>query len=728
MPISVGNSPLQNTPIPTTTTHGATSTGRLAEQAPAQEKRGFLSIFQKSKLPVEITPKPITNRTIFSSFANIKMLVANRSFSATTQTLRKEQCIKELGSLKDQRAGLIKNKGGEQEIKKLDDAIGERSKSISAKDWMKIFGTDSGLLMSMPKNAPVRQDFVVFNMNYHTSETIMFLEAASDPANLTREGMSQLFNKFICAGAPQVANVAAELVNKATSQLHAMDTRGDTSATNFKAVLAPIVKEMENVVNKDPLTAFGKKLDGAYKMTEAFTPAQAHKEFDSLTAQQPDKDLLTPQLQKLETIRLREDPKVAENLFEGNTQLKTASKDSLFGDNATVDIKGLDDAAPKPTANAPSFGNADLVASHPILSQMGKAMAQSMSPALSGEPGKLLVAFAKTLAATTVSESVPRSLAELTSGSTRGQWENYVDTLGANKDAGNALSNIRGELLNAKNFMIHQNNPVVGGALDGMIAIIEKRLSGAPAAPAVPSSLPANSGAAARVQVPVGQDPLSQIRDRQQLISSLPTLAHDELRAHANAARDQMQNTRPSSAGYKDAAELLLHVNNAVSGQVGKLASVWVQHFERVNNGEKPKTLDFIRLPNDHPARIAFDFSLAGMGRSSQSEFLAQFEGVDAITLAQARNIAEKFLVTNDINQESLVIKGALEKLGGTLTSVPVNGSALNYKDTVVWGDQKPEHAALEPLTVFDENRGIAKRLGDQNLADALKTQFFKAP
>ncbi|MCF8161188.1 MAG: hypothetical protein K9J76_10820, partial [Polaromonas sp.] len=248
-----------------------------------------------------------------------------------------------------------------------------------------------------------------------------------------------------------------------------------------------------------------------------------------------------------------------------------------------------------------------------------------------------------------------------------------------------------------------------------------------PAALAGASNSSANTGATARIQVPLGQDPLSQIRDRQKLIANLPTLAHDELRAHANAARDQIKNTKPFTAEYKDATEFLQHVNNAVAGQVGKNAAGWVQNFERTHSGERPKTVDFIKLPTDHPARIAFDFSLTGMGRSSQSEFLSQFEGVDEMTLAQARTIAEKFLVTNDINQAASVIKGTLEKLGGTLTSVPVNGSALNYMDTVVWGDQTPEHAALAPLTVFDENRGIASRLGDQNLAEALKTQFFNA-
>ena len=685
MPIhGLGNAPLQTHTPSSTPSTGSTDSGRTVQQQPAQEKRGIFSIFQRAQaapstkagndsavqIPVS---KPITARTVFSSFANIKML-ATTGYTATTQALKREQCIKELGSLKEQRVGMVASKTGEQEIRKLDDAIGERSKSISAKDWLNIFGTDSsGLLMSMPKNTPMRQDFVVFNANYRTPETILFLQAANDPANMTREGMNQLFNKFVCADSPYQVNVSGKLVASATEQLFAMEAQGDTSASNFKTILAPAIEEMERLVNKDPLVVFGKKLEGKYDMTETFTPAEALKQFDAQAAERPVKDLLAPQFQKLEahfeTIRLRDDPKVPVDLFEGNSKLKTASKESLFGDNAAVDIKGLDDAAHALAPTPACTGDAGQVASHPILSQMGKAMAQRSVGALSNRPGELLVDFAKTLAAASASQKAPQSLAELQSGNVKGQWTNYVDTVvGSNpgRAAEAALIDLRTELLGAKRDMLREDKPVVGGALDNMIAIVEQRLSGAPA----PSAAPAGAHMdAPREAVVPGYDPLRAPETQRQWMDSMG----------------------------------------------GK---------------EMVKLQDILNLPAQHPMRISLREGMAAHFQGDSFKFLETLRNEPQMDLSRARQVVEQQL--GDVNLPTTVRNPLVSSLGGIVTMVKTpdpNSGIADFVPTLTWKPADTVAASMPAggwVKVFDpaENE-ITALLATSNLSAVLNDPSY---
>ena len=143
MPGPIGNAPLHNVAPQSAPTLSATPSGIAVRQEPAQEKRGFFSMFQKAQPAAAPASKTITARTVFSWFANIKML-ATKGYTATTNALKKEQCLQELGSLGKQRADLVSNKAGGQEIRKVDDAIAERSKSITAKEWLQVFGARPG--------------------------------------------------------------------------------------------------------------------------------------------------------------------------------------------------------------------------------------------------------------------------------------------------------------------------------------------------------------------------------------------------------------------------------------------------------------------------------------------------------------------------------------------------------------------------------------------------------
>ena len=263
-----------------------------------------------------------------------------------------------------------------------------------------------------------------------------------------------------------------------------------------------------------------------------------------------------------------------------------------------------------------------------------------------------------------------------------------------------------------------------------------------PANSAVPSQAGASASASASASAPLAgnaspiqnvANPLSQIREREQLIASLPGRDLSELQALANVTRDNMKQesvnlvgTR-ASAAFNDAKEFMGHVNKAIVEQLPKLASSWVQHFNAVN-GEAPKSADFLKLSADHPARMAFDLALTQLDRTDQSRFLARFEGVSELTLAQARSIAEDFIASNAINLEGKDIAMVMRQLGGTVESMPVAGSSLNYVDTVVWADRPPQDNATPPIRAFDDSRAEATRLIDANLGAALATEYFVAP
>ena len=257
-----------------------------------------------------------------------------------------------------------------------------------------------------------------------------------------------------------------------------------------------------------------------------------------------------------------------------------------------------------------------------------------------------------------------------------------------------------------------------------------------PANKAVPSQAGVSASAPLAGNARPIQDvanPLSQIREREQLIASLPGRDLSELQALANVTRDKMKQesvnlvgTR-ASAAFNDAKEFMGHVNKAVVGQLPKLASGWVQHFNAVN-GKAPTTADFLKLSADHPARMAFDLALTQLDRTDQSRFLARFEGVSELTLAQARSIAEDFIASNTINLGAKDIAMVMSQLGGTVESMPVAGSSLNYVDTVVWADRPPQDNATPPIRAFDDSRAAATRLLDTNLGAALATEYFVAP
>jgi hypothetical protein len=263
-----------------------------------------------------------------------------------------------------------------------------------------------------------------------------------------------------------------------------------------------------------------------------------------------------------------------------------------------------------------------------------------------------------------------------------------------------------------------------------------------PANSAVPSQAGVSASASASASAPLAgnaspiqnvANPLSQIREREQLIASLPGRDLSELQALANVTRDNMKQesvnlvgTR-ASAAFNDAKEFMGHVNKAIVEQLPKLASSWVQHFNAVN-GEAPKSADFLKLSADHPARMAFDLALTQLSRTDQSMFLARFEGVSELTLAQARSIAEDFIASNTINLEGKDIAMVMRQLGGTVESMPVAGSSLNYVDTVVWADRPPQDNATPPIRAFDDSRAAATRLLDANLGAALATEYFVAP
>lgn len=675
MAFPIGNSPIQHTPLASAAQSSAAPTSSAAAQEPAKAKSGFFSsftsIFQRAKTTVDNVPKPITNRTVFSSIANLKLVVEHKGVSGAKQALVQARCLKELGSLKEQRADVISNKGSESALKKIDDAIGERSKLVSAKDWIGTFGNGGEsckLIMSLPKNSPVRQEMLQFAVSEFCTENLMLLQVGNDSDNLTRDGMIRILNDYVIEGSPNQVNISSDQRKAAASAFFKAEARGDTSVSTYKDILKPGLDEVAKLFGRDSMSRFRQVVNGESPSVARGTLAENLKRFDDMVATLPQDDKASAALEEFQNIRLRDDPNIP-SLFEGNTTLKTASKETLFGDSATAQV--------------------DV----PVRSPAGSVAPTGIATALTGRDGD--------------------SVANASSQSAQAQPS-----------------------ANTKAF------------------------------------------------VPSGQDPLGQIRERQQLISSLPTLELNDLVERADVSRDQIKNERPGSVAHKEATELLGHINKAISdqqppignlpsldlgelvrnrdiaraqidkeaasgdmsahykdqtkfyeqvnravaGQVGKTAAEWLDGFKTANNGSVPRFADFNRLPSDHPVRIALDSALMQMKRSDQLDFLVRFEGVNEMTLGQARGIAEEFLASNSVNLEAADINATIKKLGGELTMERVGNSSFDFKETIAWGEQSPGDAMKPPLDNLNLVRQRAEGLLNTNIKEALQTEFFVAP
>lgn len=309
------------------TKKGRSDSGRSVERQTPPPKRSFLSrIFGRSQAPqaaqiagsrmfdVEIpVSKSINRRTAFSSFANIKMTV-KQGMTATINAAKKEQAKNELGTLfrklqdvNDTKPNDADQSKKQQAINQLSDAIGERSKLVTPKEWLETHGAGTispDLIMRMPRNSEIRGVFETFSAAEYSPENPMFLEALIIQPDMSQEQLVQVFNKFIHPNSDNVVNIKAHIRENISAKI----ADDSVSIQDLKAAFEEAKSEITNLLTRDTIPRFVKhvSLEGHASSDPATKEkySQFKTSYENERNTGPSKDFIPLAKQRAETTRL----------------------------------------------------------------------------------------------------------------------------------------------------------------------------------------------------------------------------------------------------------------------------------------------------------------------------------------------------------------------------------------------------------------------------------------